>query len=283
MSRLKLWVRDGVSVPFWVGSKLLKRASARGLRILVYHTIAELRPRDDPYRMSVPPVLFAAHLGWLRQHGYAFVSLDKALEMLQGQGPIPEKVVAVTFDDGFRDTLTRAYPILQRSGVPATVFVVPRYLNGREPFPWLHNSGQHECPLTWEELQFLASSPIICVGSHGWTHRRLSDLSIADQRREIEQSKSALEAGLGKSITWFAYPYGHRGSFFGETIACLQHAGFKGACTNVMGVNQAGDSSWTLKRTRIGWEDHLWRFRLKMAGAYDWVDRWQTRKIAVAT
>ncbi len=274
MSRLKLWIRDGLSLLVWVGRTLLRCPPPAGLRILLYHTIAEMTPRADRWRMSVPPALLAAHLRWLRQHGYAIVSFGDALEMLRGARPMPAKVVAVTFDDGFQDTLVRAAPILQAEQVPATMFVVPRDLDLPQPFPWLDHREAFSRPLSWEELQTLADHPLVSIGSHAWTHRRLSELPLTEQDNEMAQSKSTLETRLHKPVNWFAYPYGDKRSFSEETIACLKRTGFAAACTNIMGANRVGDSLWTLRRTRVGWEDHLWRFRLKMAGVYDWLDSW---------
>ncbi len=193
--------------------------------------------------------------------------------MVRGHRPVPPKAVAVTFDDGFRDTLARAYPLLRDHRVPATLFVVPGYLDSPAPFPWLDPSAGFERPLTWHELQALARDPLVSVGSHTWSHRRLAGLSLEEQHRELERSKTALETRLGQPVQWLAYPYGHQGSFSEDTVACLQRVGFAAAFSNIMGVNRAGDSPWTLKRTRIGWEDRLWRFQWKMAGAYDWIDQ----------
>ena len=273
MSWLKLWVRDLLSVAFWLGRRLSGRGGRPGVRILLYHAIVEIPPRADRWRMSVPPALFAAHLAWLRRHGYTVVSLAEAVEMVQGARPMADKAVAITFDDGFRDALLRAYPILERAQVPAAVFVVAGSLGAPEPFPWLDNRAAFDRPLAWEELQQLVSDPLVSVGSHTWSHQVLSGLPLEEQDRELAQSKATIEARLGRPVRWCAYPYGHAGSFSLETIECVKRLGFEAACANVMGVNHAGDSPWALKRTRIGWEDQLWRFRLKMAGAYDWT-RW---------
>jgi len=270
--QLKLWVRDVLSALRWLILGCWKRSLQPGVRILLYHTVADLSASRDPWRMSVPPALFAAHLRWLRQEGYTFVSVAAVLDMVRGDRALPPKAVAVTFDDGFRDTLTRAYPLLRAYQVPATVFVVPGCLDAAAPFPWLDQSAGFDRPLSWNELRALVGDSLIAVGSHSWSHRRLSELSLDEQQDELERSKSALEARLGRPVAWLAYPYGHRGSFSEETVACLQRAGFVAAFANIMGMNRAGDSPWELKRTRIGWEDRLWRFRLKMAGAYDWID-----------
>ncbi len=270
---LKLLVRDALSVMRWGLHRLLRRPVRSGVRILLYHAIATLPRRRDRWRLSVPPALLAAHVAWLRRHGYAIVSLEDALDMIRGTRPMIEKAVAVTFDDGFRDVLTQAYPILRQAQVPATVFVVPGCLGSPEPFPWVEPSVGFARPLQWEELQTLLGDQLVSIGSHTWSHRTLSRLPVEEQGLELARSKSALEARLGTSVKWLAYPYGHAGSFSQETIACVQRVGFEAAFANIMGVNRAGDSLWMVRRTRVGWDDRLWRFHLKMAGAYDWLDR----------
>ncbi len=276
---LKLWVRDVLSAAWWLVRRFLGKPVPEGVRILVYHAIAELPPEQDRWRMAVPPKLLTAQLRWLQRQGYTFVSLDEVLEMVRGLRAVPEKAVAVTFDDGFQDTWSSAYPILQKAGVPATAFIVPSYVETQRPFPWLEHPDRFNRPLTWEELRRFSGDRLMTVGAHGWTHRCLSELATEDQSHEVQQSKVVLEEGLGRPVKWFAYPYGFRGSFSETTVACLRQHGYEAACANVMGINRQGDSLWELKRTRIGWEDSLWRFRLKMAGAYDWIDQWPARRI----
>jgi peptidoglycan/xylan/chitin deacetylase (PgdA/CDA1 family) len=271
---VKLWVRDSLSLLVWAVRVSARRRASRGIRILLYHSLADMAQQHDRGRVSVPPRLFALQLAWLKRRGFTFVSLADVLEMVRGAKPIPPKAVAVTFDDGFCSTLEQAYPLLCRHDIPAAVFLVPGALGAAARFPWLPRPEHFERPLTWEEAALLHGDRRIEVGSHTWSHPRLSGLSIEQQQREIAASKSALEARLGGCVRWFAYPYGNRGSFSDQTVVCLKSLGFAGACANIMGVNCAGDSPWTLKRTRIGWEDSLWRFRLKMAGVYDWLDQW---------
>lgn len=269
---MKLWIRDAVSLCLWAARRLWRRPHPQGVRILLYHAIAQVPPHQDRWRMSVPPALFHQHLRWLRAHGYAVVPLREAIEMVQGTRPMPTKAIAVTFDDGFRDILSEAMPILERDEVPATLFVAPGLLDGVPPPGEWQSLGEVRL-LTWDDLRTLTTHPLITIGSHGWSHRLLSELETQTQEEEIQRSKQAIETHLSRPVQWFAYPYGHRRSFTAETIASLKRAGYEAACANIMGVNRPGDSVWALRRTRIGWEDSLWRFRLKVAGAYDWVDR----------
>jgi peptidoglycan/xylan/chitin deacetylase (PgdA/CDA1 family) len=102
----------------------------RGL-VLLYHSIAEFR--TDPWSLAVPPARLAEHLEVLRKHCHP-VSLTALQTSLQ-EGSIPDRAVAVTFDDGYANNLHAAKPLLERFDTPATVFVVSGALGGRE-FWW---------------------------------------------------------------------------------------------------------------------------------------------------
>ncbi len=270
---LKILVRDLLSLIRWGGRKLLGRPDPSGLRILLYHAVSDIPRSTDPVRMSVPPALFQQQIGWLKKQGHHFLSFEEALWILRGERPMPARAVLITFDDGFGDLWRHAFPVLKQAQAPTTVFVVPQFIGTPSPFPWLDKKTPFGRPLSWEELNQLSREPLVSVGSHGWSHRALGDLPAQEQLQEVRQSREQLNQRLGLPVRWFAYPYGCRGSYSPETIECLKQAGYEAACSNLMGTNPTGDSLWELKRTRIGWEDSLWRFRLKMAGAYDWIDR----------
>ncbi len=270
---LKLLVRDILSLILWSAQGLLGRKAPSGLRILLYHAVSDIPPSMDPVRLNVPPALFEQQVDWLKKQGYLFLSFDEALKMLRAEHPIPAKAVLITFDDGFSDIWKHAFPVLERREVPMTLFVVPQFIGTESPFPWLDNAASFGRPLTWEELKQLSQERLVSIGSHGWSHRALGSLSTEEQLQEARQSRELLNQQLGLPVRWFAYPYGCKGSYSSQTTESLKQTGYEAACSNLMGTNRSGDSLWEMKRTRIGWEDTLWRFRLKMAGAYDWIDR----------
>jgi peptidoglycan/xylan/chitin deacetylase (PgdA/CDA1 family) len=100
--------------------------------ILHYHRIADLP--SDPYRMSVTPTHFAEQLEILKSHTQP-ISLQCLVEALRDRN-LPKRAVAVTFDDGYADNLTHAKPLLERSGIPAKVFVTTGYLESEREFWW---------------------------------------------------------------------------------------------------------------------------------------------------
>jgi peptidoglycan/xylan/chitin deacetylase (PgdA/CDA1 family) len=263
---LRLWALDAIS---FLASPLRMGAAVKA-RILVYHDVGDVLPALDPFRLSVPPALFERQIRHLRQAGFQFLSLDDTARGL-AEGSVPPRSVAITFDDGYVSFLTDVLPILRRYGVPATLFVAAAYV-GAARFPF-NSSGPFSRPLTWPELQQVASAPGIQIGSHTMTHRHLHLLTPHDRRDELIQARATLEARLGQPVRTFAYPYGAWGTFPADVQADVAAAGYTIACANVKGTNAYGANPLALHRVRIGWEDDLWRFRLKIIGAYDWSDQ----------
>src|SRR4026208_1138251 len=103
----------------------------RTLRVVMYHKINDLWPNPT----TVPPAVFAEQMALLAELGYAPVSLDSVRDHYLDGTPLPPAAVLITFDDGYRDNLENAVPILQRHGYPAVVFVPSAFPDERRPLP----------------------------------------------------------------------------------------------------------------------------------------------------
>jgi peptidoglycan/xylan/chitin deacetylase (PgdA/CDA1 family) len=101
--------------------------------------------------------------------------------------------------------------------------------------------------LTWDQVRELDGSGLITIGGHTIDHLALSTLSVADQKREIENSKIGIEKEIGHQIYDFAYPYG---SYDSDTVSLVEGAGYRTAVTTVPGVYQSLDHIYTLSRIR---------------------------------
>lgn len=110
------------------------------------------------------------------------------------------------------------------------------------------------------------------------THPRLHELASDQRRDELVRSRELLESRVGRPVRNFAYPFGAWGTFPPDVQADVRAAGYAVACANVMGPNRMGANAFALRRVRLGWEDARWRFRRKIAWAYDWSD--QMRRLA---
>jgi peptidoglycan/xylan/chitin deacetylase (PgdA/CDA1 family) len=110
----------------WSGYTLRKREQASA-RILYYHRVNN---DNDPFFPAISTALFEAEMKFLHRH-YRVVSLTELLQRLAGQATEP--VLAITFDDGYRDNYQHAFPILQRYGLPAAIFLTTGSMDTGEP------------------------------------------------------------------------------------------------------------------------------------------------------
>lgn len=165
------------------------RVGPATVSVLAWHEISDL---DSP--TAVPPVRFAAQLDRLARMGRPIISLAAAAKD-------PGDGVALTFDDGHRDTYTAAFPLLAGRGVTATVYVATAFVSTND---WFEPGGT---AVTWEMLNELVAAGWT-VGSHTLSHRRLVGLPPADLARELRESRAMLEDHLGRPCEHFCAPYG---------------------------------------------------------------------------
>lgn len=247
----------------------------RGIRVLVYHSIKDASRPKDPFRITVPPRLFERHIRYLILSGYKIVPVDSMLDYMTGKRDITGKEVVLTFDDGFLDNLDIAINVLKKNKVTATYFLVTDYIDKAVMFPWSGNGYLYGSPVTWEDVSKLLSMNM-SIGSHTLSHINLGSISDDDKNRlreEIRTSKTRLEERLNTPVKYFAYPFGSKKSYNRVTEEIVRESGYEAAFTNILGSNKKGDDLFKLKRTRIDWNDTLFKFKMKLDGAYDWIDR----------
>ncbi|MBL7648329.1 MAG: polysaccharide deacetylase family protein [Candidatus Hydrogenedentes bacterium] len=220
-------------------------------RILTYHSIGYRR-----YEMNVTPEAFAVQMAWLAANQNV-ISLESAATGEEG--------VALTFDDGYRDNLINALPILEHYGFPATVFVVSGCLGATLPREKEPDSGRL---LSAEELREAASRGLM-IGGHTRSHPRLASLTPERQMEEIAGCKADLEAILEFSIRTFAYPYGSALDYDAESVAAVKRAGFELAFSNRYGPVHADDGPFAFRRIWIDSTDTLTSFEDKVSGRLD--------------
>ncbi|MFP6583935.1 MAG: polysaccharide deacetylase family protein [Candidatus Hydrogenedentota bacterium] len=220
-------------------------------RVLTYHSIGR---RD--HEMNVTPESFQEQMQWLSENA-TVISLGDAVAAKEG--------VAITFDDGFRDNLTNAAPILNAYSFPATVFVVPGRAGG---------FLDHELPtedarlMTWEEILELKGLGVT-IGGHTMNHARLSSLSEAAQESEIIDSTRLLEEHLGEAIEAFAYPFGSAMDYDPVSVQCVRRANYSYAVSNRYGPVSSSSSRWEIPRIWIDRSDTMETFQQKVRGDLD--------------
>jgi peptidoglycan/xylan/chitin deacetylase (PgdA/CDA1 family) len=204
----------------------------------MYHYISVPPARADKYRLdlSVAPRHFEAQLAWLRGEGYQTISLSQLVYHLSLGWPLPKKPIILTFDDGYRDAYTNAFPLLRRYGFLGTFFLVTKPID----------DGNSDY-LTWDMVKEMHQAGMD-MEPHGYRHYDLKGRGMDFLVYEIVGAKEAIEARTGQQTRFFAYP---SGSYDRTTIAVLKSAYFWAALTTVQGATHSGDDLFELKRVRI--------------------------------
>jgi len=218
--------------------------------IMMYHNVAN---SETLKANTVSPQRFERHMEYLKQHRFNVIGFDLLVLNLRENKPLPKKSVVITFDDGYEDNYTNAYPILKKYGYPAIMFI-PSDLIGNEGY------------LTWGQVREMAANGIT-FASHSRHHEYLPDLPEHVQRDEIYESKRILEQRLGRPINYFAYPIGG----FNDTIKkMVRNAGYIAAVTTNRGFDRRNKNVYELNRIRFSDKDdrdsYLW---IKLSGYYN--------------
>ena len=233
----------------------------RSVPILMYHEITP-RPLPGFRKYSVTPEAFTTQMDWLLRLGYTTVSLDTLLASRSLNAELPSKSVVITFDDGFRDCVRYAPPILLRRGFTATFFLVAGQVGSLTC--WLAPQLGTELALAgWDDLRGLLESGFVC-GAHGLTHQALATVDSEGCRWELIESKRLLEAELGATVDHLAYPYG---SYTPEVRQLAGEAGYRSACSVRQGLSGANDDVLALRRVTVTGEDSLPDFLCRLRTA----------------
>jgi peptidoglycan/xylan/chitin deacetylase (PgdA/CDA1 family) len=168
--------------------------------VLAYHGVAAASDASDPHGLLTSPEHLAAHVRLLRRRGFRFVVAGE----LADDAPPPPRTASLTFDDGWRNWITTALPVLQSLGVRATFFVCPGLFGARHP----ELDGEAGALIDEEEVRALHRAGME-VGSHTLSHRDLRRLDDSELEHELLESKRAVEGLTGEPCRTLAYPYGH--------------------------------------------------------------------------
>ncbi len=224
---------------------------ARGLRILMYHSVATDSAADRSDTYSISRSRFTNHLDYLSEHR---AEDDLAVRTFF---EIDEIGVAITFDDGYRDNLEIAAPLLVERGFPFHIFINPGFLRSGD--------GRY---LNETMLCELAGLPGVTIGAHGYSHKRLTECSPSELEGELISSKKWLEDTIGKEITSMAYPHG---ALDNNVKSAVQKVGFELAACSHFGKVDANSDKLALERTDIWSRDNVRIFGSKLEGNWDWM------------
>lgn len=208
--------------------------------ILMYHYIGDVSGEDsDPQlaaRLTVTPDMFRQQMAWLSANGYHPVTMAQLRGYFQGTNDLPAKPVALTFDDGYADFYTNAFPVLSGYHFPATTFIISGFIddaNGHSMRSW----------------QLVAISKAgIEIGAHTFNHPDLTTLSPDQLQRQLGPPQATLENLIGQPVLDFAYPAGR---YDAPVVAAVQAAGYQSAVTTQPGTAHSVADRFTWTRQEV--------------------------------
>lgn len=209
--------------------------------ILLYHSVSS--DQEDPLKIN--PARFEEQMTYLKNEGYHSIHFEDLQEGWYNGRPLPAKPILITFDDGYEDNYTAAYPILLRTGMKATIFAV---------------TGSIGLPgrLTWDQLHEMESSGLIDTQSHTVTHTNLTTLRDEEKMKELVNSRLEILHRLGHSASVLAYPYG----FYDQrSIDAVQQAGYTFAVITEPGAADPKQGRFSLHRILINGDLSLDSFK----------------------
>jgi len=230
---------------FWVSTH-------RVAPILTYHSINSTQ-KSELFRLS--PKAFERVIQFIDSRGYKVIPLSELVQATSLGRKIPKKTIAITFDDGYEDNYTNAFPILKKYKVPATIFIPVKNM-GKKGF------------LSIEQMKEMMESGLITFGSHSYSHAYLPQQSEKELIKEIVGSKNFMKKALGVDINFIAYP---SGGFNEKVKQVAKDAGYLAGFTTNRGYDRYNRDLFELKRTAMRQRDvEQWMFMwIKLSGYYN--------------
>ena len=227
--------------------------------VIQYHKI-DVPPRDARVRGGyTPPARFARQMQHLRRQGFVFYTASELIEHYTQRGSFPARGLALTFDDGWRDNYTHAFPVLRRLGIKATVFLVPSCVGRSSAKAQAEGEGARP-HLSREEVLEMSRGGVE-FGSHTLNHKLLDRIPLPEVKVEVEESKRQIEEMLQRPCKVFAYP---AGCFNDVAKRVVAEAGHIAAFSTVYGPADALDL-YALNRVEILRRDRfLFQFMRKV-------------------
>ena len=251
-------------------ARLALRSPAASIPILMYHGIDDDVDDDvHPYLRTVTTrASFARQMDQLAARGLRGVTLGEGIRLLSDPALDPSearRTVVLTFDDGFRDLALHAWPAMSRHGFTGTVFLATAYLGGD------FVTGR-PC-LRPQEVRELAGQGIE-FGSHTVHHPRLVELGEGAIRRELVDSRHAIEDLVGRPAPLFSYPYRfpqEDAGFVRRFGDWLLESGYRAGVTTILGRARPRDDLRFLPRLPVNDADDAALLDAKLDGHYDWM------------
>lgn len=233
-------------------------------RILRYHSVSDGRRHETNVKTSD----FHAQMAFLKSN-YSLISINEGVEKIAAGEGFDRDYVTVTFDDGYMDNYTNAYPILKKFSIPAAIFIISDYAGGLKLLPHDEKDRpEYNYLLNWEQIKKMDAC-LIEIGSHTSSHFRMSRCDDEIFSSEIVGSKRKIEQNTGRVVKFISYPFGTYSDFSHEWGGYLGKAGFAAGCLAAYGLNSAASGLFKLNRIGVEGSDSLFTFKSKLNGALD--------------
>ena len=252
---------------YWSG---LNEAAGLFLRrrayLVGYHSIVkdkEAAERKFYAKVTLLEKQFENHLSFLKNKGHNFISISDLPGALEKGIAKP---TAIFFDDGFKNNLTVALPLLKKYEVPFNIFITTQYIDHSEIPLGADNQKHPELFMDWEDVAVLKREGA-AIGSHGLSHAKLTDCRIETLRAELSDSKRIISQRAGGEVNFFSYPSGR---FDRRVVKEAKNSGYKLAVTTVEGIiheEKIKNESLSLPRIAPKPYDDLLMFKVKV---YSW-------------
>lgn len=227
-------------------SAIFKKKYPKNIPILMYHQIVD-EGFTSPHKIYITESNFEKHLQFFKQAGFTSLTFKDLYEFKMGIkdfSTFPDKPLILTFDDGYVNNLTKAAPLLKKYGFKAVIYLLA---TPHETNYWDKDSGAPQLPLM-NTQQRQEISQFMEIGSHGFDHKKLTEMNLEEARHEIAESKNVLEKEFQQTIYSYAYTYGIRHDF---SSALAYNAGYKYAVNTTSGGFHHEDDPFSLFRVSI--------------------------------
>ncbi len=206
--------------------------------VITYHSVDE-----SGSVISVDPDVFETQMRILAESGVKSYYVSELIDAINGKGSIEKNSVVITFDDGFENFLSTAFPVMEKYEKKATVFLVSGHCGKKND--WMGNPPEvtGNKLLSWNQIEDLHKHGVE-FGAHSHTHPDLTKISPAEAETEIGRSKFMIEDKLGERVKSFAYPYGK----LNASVRNLVAKDFDAACSTLLGKVDFRSDSYCLER-----------------------------------
>ncbi len=207
------------------------------LPVLMYHHVQDdqLAQKEGYLKLNVNPTHFRSQMQYLKDKGYSVLTFKDLNNFFNTGAKIPRRAAVLTFDDGYEDFYTQAFPILRQFNFPAALFL---------PTGLVNNPGY----VNWGQIQEMANSGLVFLGNHTWSHHSLATDS-AVVVKEISTADQQLTSRGWDNPKVFAYPYGTTTKFAKDELG---REGYTLAFSTVPGSTLCKKLRLALPRVRVG-------------------------------